>query len=406
MILHVDMDAFYAAVEQRDRPELRGKPVIVGASPTGRGVVSTCSYEARKYGVHSAMPIRDAYRRCPGGVFLPVRMARYAQVSEQVMEILGRFTPAVEPLSIDEAFLDVSGCERLFGPPAEIARQIREAVLAETGLTCSAGVAPNKFLAKLATELGKPDGLTVVPEEGIREFLAPLEVRSVFGVGKRTAQVLGSIGIRTLGEIVAAPEELLRKHVGPASAIHMQRLARGEDSRKVEPLRQAKQLGAERTFGHDLEDPVELRRHLLELCCEVGRGLRKQSLAGQSLRLKMRLEDFTTYSRTRRFDRPAFSDRVFYRESCALLTLEPPTRPVRLIGVAAVGLVAPEDPAQGRLFPPSEEEQRAERAERAADRVRARFGKAAIRPASLVGQDGEVTPPAPARRKRRSDSDV
>ncbi len=384
MIVHVDMDAFFAAVEQRERPELHGKPVIVGAVPGGRGVVATCSYEARAFGVHSAMPISEAYRRCPQGVFLPVRMDLYVAASRQVMEILGHYSPLVEPLSIDEAFLDVAGCELLFGPPVEIARRIRADVLENTALRCSAGVAPNKFLAKLATDLGKPDGLTVIEPGHEREVLEPLPVTKVFGVGKRTAQLLESMGIRTVGELAAAPLDWLTRRVGPAAAAHMHALARGEDDRRVEPVRVAQQLGSERTFEHDLSDPEELRIQLLGLAGEVGWGLRRHGFRGAGVRLKVRTEDFTTFTRSRKLARPADTDRLIFRVALELFEASRPRLPVRLLGIAAFDLIGEEEAAQGTLFGPPEDEARAARIDRASDRLRSRFGDAALRPASLL----------------------
>jgi DNA polymerase-4 len=398
VIVHVDMDAFFAAVEQRERPELRGKPVIVGADPGGRGVVATCSYEARVFGVHSAMPIREARHRCPQGVFLPVRMGLYVAASRQVMEILGRYSPLVEPLSIDEAFLDVAGCERLFGPPAEIARLIKADVLECTALHCSAGVAPNKFLAKLATELGKPDGLTVIEPGREREVLEPLPVTKVFGVGKRTAQVLESMGLRTVGELAAAPLDRLARRLGPAAAAHMHALARGEDDRRVEPVRVAQQLGSERTFEHDLADREELKLQLLALAGEVGWGLRRHGFRGAGVRLKVRTEDFTTFTRSRKLARPSDADRVLFRVACELFEASRPSRPVRLLGVAAFDLVGEEDAAQGTLFGPPEDEARAARIDLASDQLRTRFGDTALRPASLLRRP--VPPPKVTRKPK------
>lgn len=386
MILHVDMDAFFAAVEQRDRPDLAGKPVIVGADPKGRGVVSTCSYEARRFGVRSAMPIREAFRRCPQGVFLPVRMEQYAADSRRIMEILGRFTPLVEPLSIDEAFLDVSGCERLFGPPEQMAQRIKQTILEETRLPCSVGVAPNKFLAKLATELGKPDGLTVITPERVQEVLSPLPVERVFGVGRRTAAVLESLGIRTVGELGRAPRAALVARLGPAAVSHMQDLAAGRDDRRVEPHRSPKQLGSERTFEHDVSDVGEMRRSLLALSGDVGAGLRRQGFTTIAVRLKVRTEDFATFTRAMRLPRETASDRTLYRAACHLLDASMPELPVRLLGVAACELRTGGEPVQGTLFGPPPEEVRAARVDAAVDSVRRRFGTQALRPAALVSK--------------------
>jgi DNA polymerase-4 len=385
VILHVDMDAFYAAIELRERPELAGKPIIVGADPRGRGVVSTCSYEARKFGVHSAMPISEAYRRCPQGVYLPVRMELYVAASHQVMEVLRRFTPLVEPLSIDEAFLDVAGCEGLFGPPETIARRIKKEILAETKLSCSVGVAPNKFLAKLATELGKPDGLTVIAPDRIAETLDPLPVTRVFGVGKRTAEALAALGIHTVGQIARAPTEMLRAHFGDASTQHIQSLARGEDDRRVEPHRLPQQVGSERTFDRDVTDARLMRRQLLELSGLVGMELRRHGYRARTVRLKLRTEDFATITRSRTLTPPTDSDRAIYRTILELFAKSLPKLPVRLLGVTGADLVHGPD-EQATLFGPPEDVQKVARVERAMDKVREKFGRTALKPASLVAR--------------------
>ena len=385
MIIHVDMDAFYAAIEVRDRPELAGKPVIIGADPRGRGVVSTCSYEARKFGVHSAMPIRDAYRRCPQGIYLPVNMALYVDVSRQVMQVFARYTPLVEPLSIDEAFLDVAGCESLFGPPDVIARKIKADVLTTTRLKCSVGVAPNKFLAKLATELGKPDGLTVIAPDRIAETLEPLPVTRVFGVGRRTAEALDALGIRTVGELGRADTARLIAHMGEGATAHMQALARGEDDRRVEPARQPRQLGSERTFERDVSDKAVLRRQLLDLSLQVGMELRRHGYRARTVRLKLRTEDFATTTRSKTLPVPTDSDRIIYRTICDLFTRHLPRLPVRLLGVTGADLLTGPD-EQPTLFGPPAEVAKVAQVERAMDRVREKFGRDALRPASLVAR--------------------
>src|SRR5262245_45674564 len=262
-ILHVDMDAFYASVEQRDRPELRGRPVIVGGI-AGRGVVCAASYEARPFGVRSAMPTATARRLCPQAVFLPVRMGHYAAISRQIREVLFAFTPLVEPLSLDEAFLDVRGCEGLFGPAPDIARQIKARVTAETGLVASVGVAPNKFLAKLASDHGKPDGLVVLPADRVAEFLTPLPVGLLWGVGAKGEQRLHALGVRTAGQLAALPEKVLVGHFGEVGR-HLWQLAHGRDDRDVVPDRQAKSISTETTFAEDIGDRQVLRTLLLDL---------------------------------------------------------------------------------------------------------------------------------------------
>jgi len=266
-ILHLDLDAFYASVEVLDRPELRGKPVIVGGDER-RGVVAAASYEARRFGVHSAMPTATAKRLCPKGIFLPVRMSRYGEMSDTVFAIYRRFSPLVEPLSIDEAFLDVTGCERLFGSAKEVARKIKAAVREETGLTVSAGVAPNKFLAKIASDLGKPDGLTVVPLGGEHDFLDPLPVGKLWGVGKVTEEALLGRGIRTIGDLRRSSRETLVRTFG-AHGEHLHELSHGLDDRPVETEREAKSVGHEDTYDHDLRDRGAMRRELLSLADRV-----------------------------------------------------------------------------------------------------------------------------------------
>jgi len=278
-ILHVGMDAFYASVEQRDRPALRGRPVIVGGL-AGRGVVSAASYEARKFGVHSALPMAAARRLCPQGVFLPVRMQHYAQISRQLREIFFAFTPLVEPLSLDEAFLDVHGSTALLGSAPTIARLLKARIQAETGLIASVGVAPNKFLAKLASDLGKPDGFVVVAADAVRAFLAPLPVGRIWGVGKKAEQRLHALGVRTIGQLVALPEKVLVGHFG-ASGRHIGQLAHGQDERAVVPDREAKSISTETTFAQDSGDPEVLRACLLDLVDHLASRLREEGLGAE-----------------------------------------------------------------------------------------------------------------------------
>ena len=290
MILHVDMDAFFAAVEQHDHPEWRGKPVIVGAPPDKRGVVSTCSYEARKFGVHSAMPSRQAYQLCPQGIFVRGRMARYKEVSDQIFAIFGRFTPLVEGLSIDEAFLDVTGVRRLFGEPEAIARQIKAQILAETGLTCSIGVAPNKLLAKLASEERKPNGLFVVPadRQACLAWLASKPLRALWGIGPKVADLLLQNNIATVRDLQSTNPDRLRNIVGPALAEHLMNVAFGRDSRVVSTEREEKSLSREHTYPEDTLDRDQLRADLRAIAEDVGRRLRKHGFWARTARLKIR----------------------------------------------------------------------------------------------------------------------
>jgi DNA polymerase-4 len=392
-ILHVDMDAFFAAVEQRDRPELRGQPVIVGAPPDRRGVVATCSYEARVFGVRSAMPSREAGRLCPQGVFLPPDMPRYAAVSRQVFAIFERYTPLVEPVSIDEAFLDVTGSLRLFGDGAAIAGRLRAEIRAETGgLTASVGVAGNKFLAKLGSELHKPDGLTIVPRDraGVIAFLAPLPVGRLWGVGQVLRQELERHGIRTIGDVQQASEPALAAVVGPHAAGHLLRLAFGEDEREVALESGEKSISREHTFDTDCRDPERLRVVLRDLADDVGRRLREAGRFAGAGRLKLRWDDFRTLTRQRPFPVPVCDDFSLRRHALELLEAEPLLRPVRLIGFGAFDLAEArteqltlfDDPAAGR--------DRRESLSRAVDRLRARLGPGRIGRADGVGREEET----------------
>ncbi|MBQ6103728.1 MAG: DNA polymerase IV, partial [Kiritimatiellae bacterium] len=320
-ILHVDMDAFFASVEQRDRPELRGKPVIVGAGPHVRGVVSTCSYEARKFGVHSAMPSREAFRLCPQGVFVPPDMDRYMEASAKVFAIFDRYTPLVQGLSCDEAFLDVSGASLLFGDPVEIARRIRADIASELSLTASVGVAPNKFLAKLASDLHKPDGLTIVPTdpEDIRAFLAPLPATRIFGVGKVLGETLRAHGVKTIGDIQKTHPSALARWCGPTAAEALHELAFGRDGRTVETEREEKSISREHTFSVDEKDPAAVRALLLDLASDVARQVRAAGKFAATAHLKLRTDDFRTVTRQRPFDRPACDDFAYRDAASALL---------------------------------------------------------------------------------------
>jgi DNA polymerase IV len=387
-ILHVDMDAFYASVEQRDRPELRGKPVIVGGSAGRRGVVSAASYEARAFGVHSAMPTATARRLCPEGVFLPVRMAHYAQVSRQIREILLSFTPLVEPLSLDEAFLDVRGCESLFGTGPEIARQIKERIRAETGLVASVGVAPNKFLAKLVGDLAKPDGLAVLPADKVGEFLAPLPVGRIWGVGARAEKRLHALGVRTVGELAALPERVLAGQFGEAGR-HLWELAHGRDYRAVVPDREAKSVSTETTFARDLDDREALRGILLEMVDQVAGRLRQHGLRARTVELKVRSSDFRTRNRSLSLAEPSDVTEEIWRAAGELFgrALTADVLPVRLLGVGATKLTRGAA-VQGLLFDDDgRERQRA--VDRAVDAIRRQFGDGAIRRGRSLDRPGE-----------------
>lgn len=378
--LHVDMDAFYASVEQRDHPEWRGKPVVVGAPPDRRGVVAACSYEARKCGIRSAMPSREAGRLCPHAVFVPPNMQRYAAVSREVFAIFERFTPLIEPLSIDEAFLDVTGARRLFGDGPRIAALIKEAVRRETELTASVGVAPNMFLAKLCSEMGKPDGLKVAPDtdEEIRRFLAPLPVGRLWGVGPVTAQRLQSARLCTIGDLQSASADRLAGLLGTSAARHIRQLAFGHDAREVETDRREKSISREHTFDEDCRDADVLEETLCELVEDVGAQLRAAGLSASVVRLKLRWQGFVTITRQKALPQPVFDDYTLRAEALALFRAEPLAGPVRLIGVGVSRLSAGAGVQLSFLDGDSPGRERREKLSRAVDTVRQRFGSAAI----------------------------
>lgn len=379
-ILHVDMDAFFAAVEQRDRPELRGRPVVVGGPPDKRGVVAAVSYEARVFGIRSAMPSAEAARRCPAAVFLPPDFARYRQASRAVFAVFDRYTPLVEPLSVDEAFLDVTGSRRLLGTGPEIARRIKADVRRETGLTASVGVATNKFLAKLASELEKPDGLTLVPEgrAAIAAFLAPLTVDRIWGVGRVTADALRARGVRLIGDLQRMNEEQLAPVVGRHGARHLIRLAWGEDERDIETEREEKSMSRETTFEQDVTDPARLETVLCDLADDVGARLRAAGVFATVAHLKLRWQGFETITRQRRLMPPACDDFSLREAALALFRAETLVKPVRLIGFGASGLT-PVRSEQLDLFAADGGRERKEALSRTVDRIRGRFGPDAIR---------------------------
>lgn len=380
VFLHVDMDAFFASVEQHDNPALRGKPVVVGSPADQRGVVAAASYEARKFGVHSAMPSREAARRCPEAIFVPPNGKRYSQVSQQIFGIFERFTPLVEPLSVDEAFLDVTGSEKLFGSGIEIAEQIRAAIKTETGLTASVGIAPNKFLAKLASDMDKPDGVTVVPvePEAIAAFLAPLPVGRIWGVGAVTQKHLEGAGIRTVGDLQRIPKSTLARFVGEHTADHLQRLARGEDAREIVTEHEEKSISKEYTFPKDVMDVKVLEGVLLSLVDEVGTRLRAKERYAGVIRLKLRWQGFRTITRQRQL-RPPCCDAFSLRQAVmAIFNAETIDQPVRLIGVGVSGLC--DRPAeQLGLFDDSvRTREKREHLSRSVDDLQEKFGRDAV----------------------------
>jgi DNA polymerase-4 len=378
-ILHVDLDAFFAAVEQRDRPELRGRPVIVGGDPGARGVVSAASYEARAFGVHSALPLRTAAARCPQGVFLPVDGAKYRRESRRVMEVLGRFTPLIEQVSIDEAFLDVAGSEPLFGLPEAIARRIKEAVRSEVGLTASVGVATTKLVAKVASDLRKPDGLVVVPPGAEAAFLAPLPITRLWGVGESTRAALADHGVRTIGDLAALPVDVLVRRLGAHGAALHDR-ARGIDPSPVTPEVAAKSVSHEHTFDVDTADSEVIERTLLALSEGVASRLRAGHVRASTVAVKVRDSTFRTVSRQRTLPEPTDLADPIYRTALELARPEVRGRRIRLLGVGAHGLG---EPSQLGLF--ASEDPRRRAAVEAQDAIRRKYGSRALTRARLVG---------------------
>jgi DNA polymerase-4 len=381
-ILHVDMDAFYASIEQRDRPELVGQPVIVGGIE-GRGVVSAASYEARQFGVHSAMPIATARRLCRHGMFVPVRMQHYAQVARQIREIFFSFTPLVEPLSLDEAFLDVQGCEGLFGTAVDIGRQIKARIRAEVGLVASVGVAPNKFLAKLSSDYGKPDGFVILPAERVTEFLTPLPVSRLWGVGAKGEKRLQALGIHTVGQLAALPEKILMDHFGEVGR-HLGNLAHGRDDRAVVPDREAKSISTETTFASDIADRQVLRMWLLDLVDHLASRLRREGARTRALELKIRSSDFRTRSRSQTLAEATNLTETLWQAAAVLFerSLHPDLLPIRLLGVSA-GRLTRETAVQQELFD-GEQRERQSSLDKTIDAIRGQFGTGAIQRGSLV----------------------
>jgi DNA polymerase IV len=390
-ILHVDMDAFYASVEILDDPSLRGKPIIVGA-PEGRGVVSSASYEARRFGVRSAMPVSQALRLCPTAVVVMPHFDRYVALSRQVMDIFSDITPLVEPLSIDEAFLDVRGARRLWGSPGQIARMLRARVRDETGLTCSVGAAATKHVAKMASTISKPDGLLVVAEHATADFLAPRSVRALWGVGPKASEALESRGIRTVADILAAPRAVLDRTLGAAMGERVWHLARGIDARSVDTQRSEKSIGHEETFSVDISDVDVLHIELRRLADRVGARLRAHSAEAATIAVKVRLSDFTTLSRSRTLPEPTSVGQRIGDAAIELFDSVDHALPIRLLGVrgerlrpSAVAATLWDDDAEWR------------RIEDALDGATARFGRGAVTRAALLGprRDGGALPTNP-----------
>ncbi|HZE41312.1 MAG TPA: DNA polymerase IV [Stackebrandtia sp.] len=382
-ILHVDMDAFFASVEIARRPELRGKPVVVGGLGP-RGVVSAASYEARPFGVNSAMPMAVARKRCPHAEFLHPDGRAYSRVSTAVMAIFAEYTPLVEPLSVDEAFLDVGGSLRLFGTPRRIAAEIRRRVAADHGITCTVGVASTKFIAKLASTQAKPDGLAVVPASKVLDFLHPLPITALWGVGEKTAVVLKRLGFSSIGDIARVSRRQLETTVGKANATHLYDLAHGVDPRSVEVTRVDKSIGAEVTFDTDVDDDAELARTVLRLSQKVAARTRKAGFSGRTVSVKIRFGDFSTLTRSRTVAEPIDLARELYAVAHDLVAANA-TRPVRLVGVRLEGLL----PSHDRPWQPElgSAEHGWRDVERTVDSLHDRYGSRIVRPASLLEND-------------------
>lgn len=379
-IIHIDMDAFYAAVEQRDDPSLLGKPVVVGGKPNSRGVVSTASYEARKFGIHSAMPTAEAFRRCPEAIFLPVNMQKYQEVSLQIRQIFMTYTPLVEPLSLDEAFLDVSGSTSLFGSADSIALTIKKRIKQELSLTASVGIAPNKFLAKLASDLQKPDGFVVVPPDNVQKFLDPLSVERLWGVGKRTTEQLHKLNIKTIQDLRCLELEYLTQLFGVLGS-QLYHLTRGIDERPVESEKIVKSIGRETTFSSDIAKKDTLETTLLKLALDVGKRLRKEDLRGKTITLKVRYDDFRTVSHSHTLHQATDLDDIIFREARNLLKEVSLDQPIRLIGVTVNNLTYKSD-VQLTLFP--EPANKFETLTKVIDSVNQKFGEKSITRAILL----------------------
>lgn len=388
VILHVDMDAFFASIEQHDHPELRGKPVIIGGDPRSRGVVSTCSYEARKYGVHSAMPSSHAHRLCPHGIFLHGRMDRYSEISEQIHSIFRNYTPLVLPLSCDEAFLDITGSQRLFGPPLTIGRRLKEEIRDSTGLTASVGIAGTLFVAKIASDLEKPDGLTLIPDGEVLRRLAPLPVRTIWGVGNVAEKRLHKLGIRSIEDLQRWPEKELCENFGEFGE-HLYNLCRGIDPRTISSETAVeKSISNEHTFDEDILDRQRLEKALLWLADKVARRARAAGMAGRTVQLKVKYADFTSITRRHTLPQATACGQEIFQTTRQLLRdkTEVGSRSVRLIGVGISGF-----DGHGNVQPGLFDEQapgalsdKMARAEAAADKILQKHGRNSIGRGSLL----------------------
>ncbi|MCB1751666.1 MAG: DNA polymerase IV [Gammaproteobacteria bacterium] len=392
---HADLDAFYASVEQRDCPEYRDRPVVVGALPGQRGVVAAANYRARRFGIHSAMPIAEAYRRCPDAVYLRPDMARYLRVSRRIFQILRSIAPVVEPVSVDEAYLELTGLEKLLGPPETIGAVIKRRILEETGLTVSVGIGPNRLIAKLGSEYRKPDGLTVVYPDQVPDFLAPMPVANLRGLGRQTRKILSRLRISTIAQLRAMPFSVLERHLGTKAAASFQQQSLGIASAAVAPGRRRKSISKEITFEQDLEAHNLLRATLQRLAADVAATARSEQLCASVVTLKIRFTGFETHTRQRKLPIPTHDERVILREAWALLRSgNLPRRPVRLIGVGISGWKQVE-PAwtQPDLFDRPQERERDKRLLETIDKVADRFGKGMLQLGCRTQKPGKRPPP-------------
>ena len=382
MIIHVDMDAFYASVEQLDNPDLKGQCVIVGGT-TNRGVVSAASYEARKFGVHSAMPIFQAKKKCPQGVFVPPRMSRYKAVSQHIMAILKGYSPLVEMVCIDEAYIDIAGCTGLLGSPREIALTIKKKIQAETCLTCSVGLAPVRFLAKIASDLDKPDGLTIIQPEQVNDFIDTLAIQKVPGIGKKSSEQLNRIGIRFLGDIKHYPREMLTRRLGKFG-YRLIDLSNGIDPTPVSPESEHKSVSSEHTLAKDTLDTRYLKQTLLQQSERVSRELRKMGVKAKVVTLKLKHDDFKQITRRITIQSPTQSTDTIYKEAVRLLDQYSLTRKVRLVGVGASGFVSATGPVQMDIFGKTPAANKNwEKVDKTLDHIGKKFGKGVVQRASL-----------------------
>ncbi|HUI71451.1 MAG TPA: DNA polymerase IV [Spirochaetia bacterium] len=383
VVFHVDLDAFYASVEQRDDPSLVGKPVIVGAAPGHRGVVSACSYEARRFGIRSAMPISQAYQRCPQGVYLPVRMERYMVVSRQVMGILQTYTPRLQQISVDEAFLDLTGTERLFGPPLVTGKRLKEEVKEKTGLVISVGIGPNKYLAKLATNASKPDGLLMVEGGEVEAFLDRVPLSQLWGIGEKTLQRLTELNITSVRQLRELTEEDLARRMGQGSAAFLSAAVRGGDPGIFSEEPQSRSLSSETTFERDRKDRTGIERVLLELCDQVTFRMIEEGWKSKTVALKVRFHDFTTVSAQKTLKHWISSTEELSNVARELLASRwNGSTPIRLVGVGFSNLIEARAPDQLELF--ADKPSRSKKVEEAVLRIRKKMGDATLTKASLM----------------------